>query len=42
MTTAVSGLFSATGLTEELAAEAVASPGTLLLVSLNDLYGQPS
>jgi uncharacterized protein len=35
---AVLGLFGAAGFTEDLAAEAVASNGRLLLVSLEDLY----
>jgi hypothetical protein len=36
------GLFSATGFTDELAAEVTASKGKILLASLNDLYSQPS
>ena len=36
------GLFSATGFTDELAAEASASKGKILLATLNDLYRQPS
>ena len=39
---AVLGLFSATGFTEELQAEAAARQGTLLLASLETLYGQPT
>ena len=38
-TDAVLGLFSATGFTDELAAEAGSSGGTILLVTLNELYG---
>jgi uncharacterized protein len=41
-TDAAFGLFSATGFTDELAAEANASKGKILLATLNDLYGQPS
>ena len=41
-TGAAFGLFSATGFTDELAAEADASKGKILLATLNDLYGQPS
>jgi uncharacterized protein len=41
-TDAVIGLFSATGFTGELAAEAAASSGKILLVTLDELYGQPS
>ena len=41
-TDAAFGLFSATGFTDELTAEADASKGKVLLASLNDLYGQPS
>ena len=41
-TDAAFGLFSATGFTDELAAEATASKGKILLATLNDLYGQPS
>ena len=41
-TDAAFGLFSATGFTDELAAEATASHGKILLATLNDLYGQPS
>jgi hypothetical protein len=41
-TDAAFGLFSATGFTDELAAEATASKGRILLATLNDLYGQPS
>ncbi len=41
-TDAAFGLFSATGFTDELAAEANASKGKILLVTLNDLYDQPS
>jgi hypothetical protein len=41
-TDAAFGLFSATGFTDELAAEADASKGKILLASLNDLYGQSS
>ncbi len=40
--TAALGLFSATGFTDELAAEASASGGKILLATLNDLYGQPA
>jgi uncharacterized protein len=39
---AVIGLFSATGFTEELRAEAVDRQGSLLLASLETLYGQPT
>jgi uncharacterized protein len=39
---AVLGLFGTSGFTDELAAEAAASGGRILLVSLNALYGQPS
>lgn len=39
---AVLGLFSATGFTEELQAEAVGSQGKLLLVPLEALYAAPS
>jgi uncharacterized protein len=41
-TDAALGLFSASGFTDELAAEAASRPGTILLVGLNALYGQPS
>ncbi len=41
-TDAAFGLFSATGFTDELAAEATASGGKILLATLDDLYGQPS
>ncbi|MGH3184820.1 MAG: hypothetical protein ACRDOE_23330, partial [Streptosporangiaceae bacterium] len=41
-TGAVAGLFSAAGFTGELAAEATASRGKILLVTLDELYGQPS
>lgn len=41
-TDAAFGLFSATGFTDELAAEANASKGKILLATLNDLCGQPS
>jgi hypothetical protein len=41
-TDAVAGLFSAKGFTDELAAEATASAGKILLVTLDELYGQPS
>jgi hypothetical protein len=41
-TDAAFGLFSGTGFTDELAAEAHASKGKILLATLNDLYGQPS
>jgi hypothetical protein len=41
-TDAAFGLFSATGFTDELAAEANASKGKILLATLTDLYGQPS
>ncbi len=41
-TDAAFGLFSATRFTDELAAEASASKGKILLATLNDLYGQPS
>jgi hypothetical protein len=41
-TDAAFGLFSTTGFTDELAAEATASKGKILLATLNDLYGQPS
>lgn len=37
---AMLGLFSATGFTDELAAEATASNGRILLVTMDDLYGQ--
>jgi hypothetical protein len=40
-TDAALGLFSATGFTGELAAEATTSNGKILLATLNDLYGQP-
>ena len=36
------GPFSATGFTDELAAEAAAQPERILLTSLTALYGQPS
>ena len=39
---AVADLFSTTGFTDDLAAEAVASRGRILLVTLDKLYGQPS
>jgi hypothetical protein len=39
---AVLGLFSATGFTEELQAEATDSRGKILLASLEMLYGQPT
>lgn len=39
---AVLGLFSATGFTGELQAEAASSPGKILLTPLEALYGQPS
>jgi hypothetical protein len=39
---AVIGLFSATGFTEELRAEAVGRQESLLLASLETLYGQPT
>jgi uncharacterized protein len=39
---AVLGLFSTSGFTDELAAEAAVRPGTMLLTSLNELYGQPA
>ncbi len=39
---AVLGLFSAAGFTDDLAAEATASGGTILLATLDGLYGQPS
>ena len=35
-------LFTATGVTDELAAEVTASKGRIMLATLNDLYGQPS
>jgi hypothetical protein len=35
-------LLAATGFTDELAAEAKASKGKIVLATLNDLYGQPS
>jgi hypothetical protein len=41
-TDAAFGLFSATGFTDELAAEANASKGKILLATLTDLYSQPS
>jgi uncharacterized protein len=41
-TDAVAGLFSATGFTDELEAEAAASKGKILLVNLDELYGRPS
>ena len=41
-TDATFGLFSATSFTDELAAQANASKGKILLATLNDLYGQPS
>ena len=41
-TEAVLGLFSTSGFTDELAAEAAARRGRILLTSLNALYGQPS
>jgi hypothetical protein len=40
-TDATLGLFSATGFTDELAAEATASGGDILLATLGDLYGRP-
>jgi hypothetical protein len=40
--TATTGLFSVTGFTDEVVAEASASKGKILLATLNDLYGQPS
>jgi hypothetical protein len=39
-TDAVFGLFSATGFPDELAAEATAGKGKILLVTLKDLYSQ--
>jgi uncharacterized protein len=39
---AVFGLFSATGFTGDLAAEATAGRGKILLATLDELYGQPS
>jgi hypothetical protein len=39
---AVLGLFSTSGFTDELAAEAAGSRGGVLLTGLNALYGQPS
>jgi hypothetical protein len=39
---AVLGLFSATGFTEELEAEAATSQGGILLTSLEMLYGEPA
>jgi hypothetical protein len=36
------GLFSTTGFTDELAAEAAASRGKILLLTLDELYGQSS
>ncbi len=36
------GLFSATGFTDELAVEATAGKGSILLVTMGDLYNQPS
>jgi uncharacterized protein len=41
-TDATVGLFSATGFTDELAAEVPVSRGKILLVTLDELYGQPS
>jgi hypothetical protein len=41
-TGAAFGLFSATGFTDELAAEATASRGKIFLATLDELYGQPS
>jgi len=41
-TDAAFGLFSATGFTDELAAEATASKAKILLATLDELYGQPS
>jgi hypothetical protein len=41
-TDAALGLFSASGFTDELAAEAARRPGAIFLVGLNALYGQPS
>jgi hypothetical protein len=41
-TDAAFGLFSATGFTDELAAEAAASRGKILLATLDELTGQPS
>jgi uncharacterized protein len=38
---AVFGLFSATGFTDDLAAEATASRGKILLATLDELYDQP-
>ena len=38
---AILGLFSATGFSDELAVEAIASRGKVLLATLNDLYGSP-
>jgi len=39
---AVLGFFSTSGFTDELAAEAAARPGRILLTSLNALYGRSS
>ena len=36
------GLFSTTGFTDDLAAEAAASGGRILLLTLDELYGQSS
>ena len=36
------GLFSTTGFTDDLAAEAAASRGKILLLTLDELYGQSS
>ena len=41
-TDATLGLFSATGFTDELAVEATASRGKILLATVDDLYSQPS
>ena len=41
-THAVPGLFSTTGFTDDLAAEAAASRGKILLLTLDELYGQSS
>jgi hypothetical protein len=38
----VTGLFSATGFTEELRAEAAGRQEDLLLAALETLYGQPT
>ena len=39
---AVTGIFSAAGFTDDLAAEATASQGKILLATLDELYDQPS